>query len=134
MQVYYFTRTGKSENLATQIAQSKGLTANKITDNKDWSGKINFVKAGAAAAKKESYSVEYAPLDGSGEIILVFPMWAGTMPPAIRGFLGEVKGVKIIGVCSSAAVSLKPEEKALFETLYEVKGKDMNAPAELVKN
>ncbi len=133
MQVYYFTRTGKSENIANQIAQSKGITANKITDNKDWSGKLNFIKAGAAAAKKEIYPVEFEALDGSGELIVVFPMWAGTMPPAIRGFLQEVKDTKIIAVLSTAAVSLKPEEQKLFEAYYEVKGKDVNAPAELIK-
>ncbi len=134
MQVYYFTRTGKSENIANQIAQSKGLTANKITDNKDWSGKISYLKAGASAAKKELYSVEYTPLDGSGEIILVFPMWAGTFPPAIRGFLEEAKDVKITAVMSSAAVSLKQEEQKRFHAFYEVKGKDMNAPAALINN
>ncbi len=133
MQVYYFTRTGKCENLANQIAQSKGVTAKKITDNKDWSGKLNFIKAGAAAAKKESYAVEYEALDGSGELIVVFPVWAGTLPPAIRCFLQEVKGAKVTGVLSAAATSLKADEQALFDKYYEVKGKDMNAPAELVK-
>ncbi len=132
MQIYYFTRTGKCEDIANQIGQSKNSTPNKITDNKDWSGKINYLKAGAAAAKKQSLPVEYSPLDGSGEIILVFPMWAGTFPPAIRGFLQEVKNVKITAVISSAAVSLKPEEQKLFHAFYEVKGKDKSAPKDLL--
>ncbi len=134
MQVYYFTRTGKSENIANQIAQSKGVTANRITDNKDWSGKINFVKAGAAAAKKEVYPVDFEPLDGSGELIVVFPMWAGTFPPAIRGFLQDVKGTKITGVLTTAVTSLKPAEQELFHAYYEVKGKDTNAPKALLNS
>ncbi len=133
MQVFYFTRTGNSEKIALEIAKTKGIKAQKVSDGKDWSGPKNFVLAGAAAAKKEVYVASHDEIIGDSAII-VFPVWAGTIPPVIRGFLQNAKGKKIIGVSVSAVSSIKDADKALFEKVYETKGKVLVAPPELMQN
>ncbi|OOB80072.1 MAG: hypothetical protein BEN19_06785 [Epulopiscium sp. Nuni2H_MBin003] len=131
MQIFYFTRTGHCENVAHEIAQSYNKTAHKIDDGKDWGGKINFVKAGAAAAKREVLPVTHDSIQND-DIIVVFPIWAGTLPPAIRGFLQNISANNIIAVTLSGTSSLKAAEKELFSKVYEVKGKPMVAPKEVL--
>ncbi len=127
MEVYYFSRTGRSEKIAEDIALKYNSKANKIDDMIDWSGKTKFIKAGAMAAKKELISIRYNDITDK-EIILVFPIWAGTLPPAIRSFVNENKGIDMTVVTTSAMSSLKEEEKQIFKKVYEVKGKDNTAP------
>ncbi len=133
MQVFYFSRTGNCEKIATTIAKSNGIDANKIDDGVDWSGKASFFKAGAMAAKKEILEVKHAEIDATGDIILVFPIWAGSFPPAVRGFLNGVDTEKVTLVSVSAISLLKDEEKQKFKAVYETKGKVLQAPSELLK-
>ncbi len=132
MQIYYFTRTGNCERIAVEIAKSKNLVAFKIDDGKDWSGKVNFVKAGAMSAKRESLAVSCQAIDETGEIIVVFPIWAGTFPPAVRGFLKMVDNKRVTAVAVSAVSSIGKEEQDLFGKFYETKGKVTTAPQELL--
>ncbi len=133
MQVYFFTRTGRCKIIAESIAKSHGVEANSIDDSKDWSGKLNFVKAGAAAAKKDSIKSSYAEVTDE-EIVLIFPIWAGTMPPGVRYFTENVDTKKIKAVAVSAASSLKENEQAMFGEFYEVKGKVIEPPSELIED
>lgn len=128
MQVYYFTRTGKSKQIASQI---NNHTIYEISDHIDWSGKLNYIKAGALAAKKETLVADYQPMD-SDSIILVFPLWAGTFPPVIRDFINNNKDKEITAVIVSAISSLSATESKIFKKVYEVKGKNNNAPIELL--
>ncbi len=128
MQVYYFTRTNRSKNIAQQIATAHNVSANAISDGKDWSGPVKFIHAGAAAAKNSSAPVEYEKIVKGEIAIVVFPIWAGGMPPAVRSFMDENKGEQIIAVSTSAVSSLKEADAKLFKKVYEVKGKDMTAP------
>ncbi len=132
MQIYYFTRTGESKQIAEQIAQKNGVVARKIDDGYDWDGKLNFIKGGAQAKKKVVATVDFEAPDQNNPIVLVFPLWAGTFPPAVRGFLAKVDGREITAVVLSAATSLNDAEKALFASVYEVKGKDKRPPNELI--
>ncbi len=128
MQVYYFTRTGKCKNLAEQIASKNNVSANKIDDGKDWSGAAKFIHAGASAAKNTSLPIKHEPFIKGESAVVVFPLWAGTMPPAVRTFMEENKGENIIAVVSSAATSINAKDVPLFTKVYEVKGKDTQAP------
>ncbi len=132
MQVYYFTRSGNSEKIANEIAQSHGITAHKISDGMDWSGKKSFIKAGAMSAKKEVLKVEHHEIEQSGDVILVFPVWAGTLPPAVRGFLQGVDAKRITAVSVSAMSFLKEKDTEMFKKTYGVKGKVISAPSEVL--
>ncbi len=128
MQVYYFTRTNRSKNIAQQIAKAHSVTANAISDGKDWSGPVKFIHAGAAAAKNEGTPVEYEAFIKGESAVVVFPIWAGGMPPAVRSFMEENREEDIMAVSTSAVSSLKADDAKYFKKIYEVKGKDMIAP------
>ncbi len=132
MQIYYFTRTGNCERIAQEIAKSKNLVAFKIDDGKDWSGKVNFVKAGAMSAKRESLEVTHEKIEQTGDVVVVFPIWAGTFPPAIRGFLKNVDNKRVTAVAVSAVSSLGNDEQNMFGKFFETKGKVTSAPQELL--
>ncbi len=133
MQVYFFTRTGKSQSIAQKIASHFETQALKIDDGKDWSGAVNYVKGGALASKGTVLDVNFQEPSESDDIILVFPLWASTSPPGIKGFIEKVDPKRITAVVVSAATSLKANEKEMFKNVYEVKGKDENPPSELLK-
>lgn len=127
MNVYYFSRTLKSKDIATQISDKFNYPLHVIDDGKDWSGKLNYIKAGAMAAKKEVLEVTYTKTD-SDTVFLVFPIWAGSMPPAVRGFVLENTNKNIIAITVSAISSLNDNDKKYFKYIYEVKGKDTLMP------
>lgn len=128
MQVYYFTRTSESETIANDIAKQNDVKAYKIKDGKDWSGKMNFLKAGAMSAKGETIKSTFHKPSSEGDIVLVFPLWAGSFPPAVRYFVQSIDTKRVTAVVLSAASSLKKSEKDLFYKIYEVKGKNKIAP------
>ena len=128
MKVYYFTRTGNCERIAQAIAKQKHTTAYKIDDGQDWSGPLRFIKGGAMAAKQQTYELLYEPLENDEEIILVFPIWASTFPPAIRSFLQEVNPKRIQAVVVSKATSLSIEQQSIFRSVVESKGRNPSVP------
>ncbi len=87
MQIYYFTRTGRCEKIANEIAKANGATANKITDEKDWSGAGNFLRGGFMSSTKKQVPIKFSPVNENEDLVLVFPIWAGSFPPAVRSFL-----------------------------------------------
>ncbi|MFI3249341.1 MAG: flavodoxin [Eubacteriales bacterium] len=128
MQYYYFTRSGESQKIATELAERSQTIPHKIDDGHDWSGAIHFLKAGASSARKEKHQISYPKPIENEEILLVFPIWAGSLPPAVRSFLDENQSAKITAVVLSAASSLKPVDSDRFAKFYEVKGKNKVAP------
>ena len=132
MEIYYFTRTNESEEIAKLIAQTNSGQVHKIDDGQNWNGIINFIKAGAMASKGQLVNIEYTKPCSNEDIILVFPVWAGTFPPAIRTFLKDFDTKKITAVVLSAVSSLSDKEKNIFKVVYEAKGKIKKPPSELL--
>ncbi len=130
MQVYYYTRTGRSEAIAQSIAQSKGTVAHKIEDAQNWSGAIGFLKGGYAASKKQATAVRYAPPVAGEPLVLVFPVWAGDVPPAVRTFLEEVGSTHVTAVPTSLGTQLKQPER--FAAVYALVGKEIAPPPALM--
>ncbi len=126
MQVYYFTRSGRSEKIAKELASRYKTDANKINDNKNWNGAINFLKAGAKASKKEKTEIDYKKPDG--EIILIFPVWAGNLPPAVRSFVENYDKSKIIAIPTSLGTTLR--ERDGFLKVIDLVGKEIIAPSD----
>ena len=58
MQIYYFSRTGRSKKIAEELAGRFGVTARMIDDNREWGGKINYVKAGAMPPGVKTFTEE----------------------------------------------------------------------------
>ncbi len=129
MQIYYFTRTGRCKDLAEKLAKRENATSHFIDDGKDWSGPVNFVKGGGAAAKKQALSVNYTPVLENEQIVLIFPVWAGTFPPAVRTFLSENPNKDIIAIPTSLGTKLKEREH--FVKIYDLVGKVIDLPEKI---
>ncbi|MFI3230154.1 MAG: flavodoxin [bacterium] len=132
MQIYYYTRTNRSKKIAEDLANKYNIShsqINKISDGKDWSGKRNFLRGGAMASAKKSLPAVYkAPIQNK-KIIIIFPVWAGSLPPAVRTFVEGVRNnqsanFEMIAIPTSLGTKLK--ERAFFNEVIDLVGKEIS--------
>ncbi len=126
MKIYYYTRTGRSEKIAHDMAKQVNLHAYPITDDEKWGGAFNFIKAGAMASKKSSVNAHFEQAGQNELIIVVFPLWAASLPPTIRNFTSHFKRENMILVPTSLATKLK--ERDGFKAIIDLIGKEISAP------
>lgn len=126
MQIYYFTRTGRSKKIAEELAARFGVSARAIDDHTDWSGKINYMKAGAMSMSGKAIPVTYEKPEATEDIVVVFPLWASAMPPGVKTFVEEVGKEKITAVVTSLGSTLKNKEG--FKKVIDLIGKEITAP------
>ena len=85
--VVYFTRTGTSKRVAEKIANKLSCEVVQITDNMNWKGILGFIKGGYYATRKKDVDIKiHGNLAGTDELIVVTPLWAGGVVPAIKTF------------------------------------------------
>lgn len=100
--VVYFTRTETSRRVANKIAKGLSCEAIEVTDNMNWKGIFGFIKGGYYASKKKPVEINLSSELGSyDEIIIVSPLWAGGVVPAINTFLKNVSQDKVNLVLTS---------------------------------
>lgn len=126
MQIYYFSRTGRSKAIADQLASRYHTAARMIDDHKNWNGKANYMKAGAMALSGKTIPVDYIKPDITDKIIVVFPLWAGTMPPGVKTFVETVGKENITAVITSLGSRMKQRDG--FKKIIDLVGKDITAP------
>ncbi len=124
IQVYYYTRTGRSKKIAEKIAEENGAGVFPIVSEENFSGAVGFIKGGAKASKKEDAKIEYAKVDKDKTIILAFPIWAGTFPPAVNTFIKENDKGNIILVATSLKTKLKDRDG--YKKVIDLIGKDID--------
>jgi len=106
--VVYFSRTGTSKNVAKKIASKLSCDVIQITDNMNWNGILGFIKGGYYSSKNKGVDIKInGNLDNSDELIVVTPLWAGRVAPAIRVFLKNMKLDKINLVVNSNGSTIK---------------------------
>ena len=127
MQVYYFTRTGRSKKVAEELAERYGTKAQEIADDVDWQGPVGYLKAGYKAFRGEDLPARYNKPAAKDELILVFPVWAGTFPPAVRGFLEREGRAKVI--CMPTSIGSKLKDREGFIKVIDLVGKEIETPA-----
>lgn len=126
MQIYYFSRTGRSKAIAEQIASRYHTTARTIDDHRNWNGKVNYMKAGAAALSGKTIPVDYIKPDMADKIIVVFPLWAGTMPPGVKTFVQTVGKENITAIITSLGSKMKQRDG--FKKIIDLVGTEITAP------
>ena len=126
MQIYYFSRTGRSKEIAEQLASRCHVEPRIIDDHRNWDGKVNYMKAGAMALSGKKIPVSYLEPDRSEEIIVVFPLWAGTMPPGVKTFVETVGKEHITAVVTSLGSTMKQRDG--FKKVIDLVGKNITAP------
>ncbi len=126
MQIYYFSRTGRSKAIADQIASRYHTMARIIDDHKNWNGKVNYMKAGAMALSGKTMPVDYIEPDIADKIIVVFPLWAGTMPPGVKKFVETVGKENLIAIITSLGSTMKQRDG--FKKIIDLVGENITAP------
>ena len=129
MQVYYFTRTGRSKKVAEELAERYGVKAEEIADDVDWQGAMGYLKAGYEAFKNETRPARYNKPASYEELILVFPVWAGTFPPAVRMFLAKEGRARVI--CMPTSMGSKLTDRDGFIKVIDLVGKTITTPASI---
>lgn len=129
MQIYYFTRSGRSKAIAEQLAQRYDTGARCIDDGKDWSGGLQYMKAGFQALSGKQLPITYEAPAAGEQIALVFPIWAGKFPPAVGTFLEEVGREHIICIPTSLGSTLT--DRSGFVKVIDLVGKEISAPEAL---
>lgn len=86
--VVYFTRTGTSKRIAEKIADKLSCETIQITDNKNWKGIFGFIKAGYYSSTNRAVDIKTSEkIEADDELVVVSPMWAGGITPAVKKFL-----------------------------------------------
>ena len=129
MQIYYFTRSGRSKSIADQLAAQYQTTARRIDDHKNWQGKLNYMKAAFAAIRGKPLQIDYQKPDADDSIAVVFPLWAGALPPAIKTFANEISKEKLI--CVVTSLGSKLTDRQGFAKVIDLVGNPISAPKEL---
>lgn len=120
--VYYFTRTGRSENVAKFIADKKDVEIFEIKDNINWNGFLGYIKASFQALIKKSVHATYRNPKSDEQVLLVMPLWAGTFPPSVRRFINGISREKITLIVTSTGSKLK--DRHGFLKVIDLVGKD----------
>lgn len=125
--VVYFSKTGNSKRIASEVAKKMSTQAFEIKDDQNWKGIIGFIRGGYYASKDKSVQISYseagkAAIAQADQIIVISPMWAGGPAPAIRTFLKTMKAEKIVLVISSAGPGNESKLRAYESPLGKFKG------------
>lgn len=92
--IVYFSRSGNTESVAALIASKLNADSEKLSEQgTDWSGVWGWIKAGRAAWKEESTSIEKLKKEPKDYDLVVIgtPVWAWNLTPAVRSFLTVYK-------------------------------------------
>ena len=74
----------------------------------------------------KSWQLRYKKPDDNEELILVFPVWASTLPPAVRTFLEKEGRARVICIPTSLGSKLKDRDG--FAKIIDLVGKKITAP------
>ncbi len=112
--------------MAEQLGEVHGISVFQITDELVGEKKASFLKCGAMSSGEKLTDPVYEMPDFDDTIILVFPLWAGKLPPAIRVFLQEIPREKIIAIPTSLGTKLK--DRNGFIAVFDLVGKEIAVP------
>ena len=100
--VLYFTRTNNSKRIAEKISANLSCELIQVTDNINWKGIFGWLKAGNYSLRNKHVDIEFlGDVDGIDEYIVVGPLWAGGLAPALRTLLNQLPRDKVHLVVSS---------------------------------
>ncbi|MDO4811698.1 MAG: hypothetical protein Q3985_07180 [Eubacteriales bacterium] len=87
----YYTRSGKTKEAMTEIAEALGAELAEISDGVDRSGFRGYLRAGMEAMRRSTHPLRPVhtgrPLEEYRLVIVGTPVWAGRCSAPVRGFL-----------------------------------------------
>lgn len=100
--IYYFTRTGNCQRIAEALSQKLSCESEQILDDKNWKGWFGWIKAGFYSSLDRKVNIEIPEdIQEVSERIVVTPVWASKIVPAIRELLKLLPAKSIHLVVSS---------------------------------
>ena len=126
--VVYFTRTGNSKRVAEKIATKLSCDIIQITDNMNWKGILGYIKAGYYSTTNKAVDIKInGDLANADELVVVSPMWAGSVVPTINTFFKTTTLSKIHLVVTSGGSSLKSRSgfKSVSDIMKNKKNEDV---------
>lgn len=129
MKIYYFTRSGRSRAIAEQLAKRYETSACVINDHINWQGKLNYMRAALMALCGKALPAKYQKPEAGEQVAVVFPLWAGKLPPAVKSFANEVGRENII--CIVTSLGSKLTDRDGFVKVIDLVGDPINPPEEL---
>ena len=106
--VLYYTRTNNSKRVAEKISSKLSCELIQITDNINWQGLFGYIKAGFYSMTNRHVDIEFlGNLDGVEEFIVVGPLWAGGLAPALKTALSQFPRNKVHLVVTSLGSLVK---------------------------
>ncbi len=130
--VVYFTRTGNSKRVAEKLAKRLTTEAIAITDNKNWQGFFGYIKAGFYASSNKTVKITVAkPLENRDQIIVVSPLWAGDLSPAVREFFKLYPKETTHLVVTSGGSKIKQRDD--YKSVTDITKKSMNEDEQIDK-
>lgn len=123
--VIYFTRTGTCKRIAQQIAGRLSLEIVEIKDNHNWNGFIGYWTAGFYASTQKEVEISInGEVSNADEFILVTPVWAGSITPAVKAFLKKYPRNQVILVVSSNGSRIS--DRADFISVFDIPKSEKN--------
>ncbi len=119
--VVFFTRTGNSERLADEISIKLHGDIDEIKSEFKYLGISGFIRAGYRSVTKKIDQIEFQKDPSKYKIVvLVSPIWASNIPPAIRSYINKNKeSLKNYGLIINGAMK---ENKKAYENFKELLG------------
>ena len=126
--VVYYSYSGKTENIAQELAAKESADIIEIKEKKRPS-KLKAYTAGIIASIKGN-SWPILPLDAEfakyGKLVLLSPVWAGNPPPAFNAMMQQLPSGKAVSVIMVSA-SGKSDCKERLETMIKDKGSELES-------
>ena len=124
-QVVFFTRTNTSKRIAEKISEKLSCEVIQIIDNMNWKGIFGFLKAGYYSSTNKHVDIEVlGDLDTADEYIVVSPLWANGLAPAIVTFLATLPKDKVHLVASSDGSQFK--KRSDYKSVSDITKHDRN--------
>ena len=123
--VVYFSRTGTSEKVAKKIGETLNCEVIEITDDMNWRGPLGFVKGGMYATQNKPVNITvHGDLDNADELIVVSPIWANHVVPAITAFQ-KTRNLKTIHLVTTSKGSII-DNMSDYKTAHAIIEKEKN--------
>lgn len=117
--VLYFTRTNNSKRIAEKISKNLSCDVVQVTDNINYKGIFGWLKAGNYSLRNKHVDIEFlGDVDGIEEYIVVGPMWAGGLAPAMRTLLDQLPRNQVHLVVSSKQDHV--EDRSGFLSVHDI--------------
>lgn len=117
--VVFFTRTNTSKRIAEKISNKLSCELIQITDNINWKGILGFFKAGYYSSKNKHVDIQVlGNLDVVDEYIVVAPLWAVGIAPAIKTLLKTIPIDKVHLVVTSIGNHVK--DRSGYKSVHDI--------------